>query len=141
MFYSLSLLRLPPSTPETHAPAPATPTLNPAIAARRAFSASRRYVFFNAKLPSAATEIFAGLQIGVVLALIGAVVAEFIASERGLGYMIDSAAVSLNVSNMFAGVIILAVMGVVGTAIVRALQRRVVFWEGGASRVNLEQAS
>lgn len=107
----------------------------------RAFSASRRYVFFNAKLPSAATEIFAGLQIGVVLALIGAVVAEFIASERGLGYMIDSAAVSLNVSNMFAGVIILAVMGVVGTAIVRALQRRVVFWEGGASRVNLEQAS
>ena len=107
----------------------------------RAFSASRRYVFFNAKLPSAATEIFAGLQIGVVLALIGAVVAEFIASERGLGHMIDSAAVSLTVSNMFAGVIILAVMGVVGTAAVRALERRIVFWEGGAARINLEQAS
>jgi len=76
-----------------------------------------------------------------VLALIGAVVAEFIASERGLGHMIDSAAVSLTVSNMFAGVIILAVMGVVGTAIVRAVQRRVVFWEGEATRVNLEQAS
>ena len=107
----------------------------------RAFSASRRYVFFNAKLPSAASEIFAGLQIGVVLALIGAVVAEFVASERGIGHMIDSAAVSLTVSNMFAGVIILAVMGVAGTAAVRALQRRVVFWEGGSARVNLEQAS
>ena len=107
----------------------------------RAFSASRSYVFFNAKLPSAASEIFAGLQIGVVLALIGAVVAEFIASERGLGHMIDSAAVSLTVSNMFAGVIILAVMGVVGTAIVRAVERRVVFWEGEATRVNLEQTS
>ncbi len=107
----------------------------------RAFSASRRYVFFNAKLPSAASEIFAGLQIGVVLALIGAVVAEFVASERGIGHMIDSAAVSLTVSNMFAGVIILAVMGVVGTAIVRAVQRRIVFWEGGSTRVNLEQAS
>ena len=35
----------------------------------------------------------------------------------------------------------LAVMGVVGTAIVRAVQRRVVFWEGEATRVNLEQAS
>ena len=107
----------------------------------RAFSASRRYVFFNAKLPSAASEIFAGLQIGVVLALIGAVVAEFVASERGIGHMIDSAAVSLTVSNMFAGVIVLAVMGVAGTAAVRALQRRVVFWEGGSARVNLEQAS
>ena len=107
----------------------------------RAFSASRRYVFFNAKLPSAAGEIFAGLQIGVVLALIGAVVAEFVASERGIGHMIDSAAVSLTVSNMFAGVIILAVMGVIGTATVRFVERRVVFWEGGSVRVNLEQAT
>ncbi len=107
----------------------------------RAFSASRRYVFFNAKLPSAAGEIFAGLQIGVVLALIGAVVAEFVASERGIGHMIDSAAVSLTVSNMFAGVIILAAMGVAGTATVRFVERRVVFWEGGSVRVNLEQAS
>lgn len=107
----------------------------------RAFSASRRYVFFHVKLPSAAGEIFAGLQIGVVLALIGAVVAEFVASERGLGHMIDSAAVGLTVSNMFAGVMILAVMGVTGTAIVRAVQRRVMFWEDGSARVNLEQAS
>ncbi len=107
----------------------------------RAFSASRHYVFFNAKLPSAATDIFAGLQIGVVLALIGAVVAEFIASERGLGYMIESAAVSLTVSNMFAGVIILAMMGVIGTAVVRAIERRVVFWRGELAQINLEQAS
>ncbi len=107
----------------------------------RAFSASRRYVFLNAKLPSAASEIFAGLQIGVVLALIGAVVAEFVASERGIGHMIDSAAVSLTTHYMFAGVIILGAMGVAGTAFVRYLQRRVVFWEGAPARVNLEQAS
>lgn len=111
------------------------------IDACRAFSASRAYIFFNTKLPSAAREIFAGLEIGVVLALIGAVVAEFVASESGLGYMIDSAAVSLTMSNMFAGVIILAFMGVVGTAIVRFVGRRVVFWEGGATRVDLERAS
>jgi NitT/TauT family transport system permease protein len=107
----------------------------------RAFSASRRYLFFNVKLPSAASEIFAGLQIGVVLALIGAVVAEFIASKKGLGHMIDSAAVSLTTHNMFAGVIILGVMGVAGTAIVRVLQKRVVFWETSTTRVNLDQAS
>ncbi len=41
---------------------------------------------------------------------------------------------------MFAGVIILAVMGVIGTATVRFVERRVVFWEAGSRRVNLEQA-
>ena len=68
-------------------------------------------------------------------------VAEFVASEAGLGYMIESAAVSLTMSNMFAGVIILAVMGVAGMAIVRYVGRRVIFWDGGATRTNSEQAS
>lgn len=111
------------------------------IDACRAFSASRAYVFFHAKLPSAANEVFAGLEIGIVLALIGAIVAEFVASEAGLGHMIDSAAVSLTTANMFAGVIILAAMGIAGTALIRFIRRRVVFWEAGAARVNLGEAS
>lgn len=47
----------------------------------RAFSASRGYLLFHVKLPSAASDIFAGLQIGVALALIGAVVAEFLSAQ------------------------------------------------------------
>lgn len=104
------------------------------IDACRAFSASRWYVFRHVKLPAASGDIFAGLQIGVSLALIGTVVGELVSSEAGLGYLIGSAAVNLNVSTMFAGVILLAAFGIAGAQTVRWLHRKVVFWEaaGGA---------
>lgn len=69
----------------------------------RAFSASRFYLLFHVKLPSAAGDIFAGLQIGVALALIGAVVAEFLSAQQGLGYLIASSSVNMSLSTMFAG--------------------------------------
>jgi len=95
----------------------------------RSFSRSRLFVFLHVKLPAAAPGIMAGLQIGIVLALIGAIVGEFVASDRGVGYLIGSATVNMNVTVMFAGVLILAVIGTVGSAIIRALHRRIVFWE------------
>lgn len=98
----------------------------------RSFSLSRSYVFFHVKLPSAASSIFAGFQIGIVLALIGAVVGEFIASQRGLGHMISAATMNMNLSTMFAGILLLSVIGIVGSAIVRFFHRKVVFWEKGA---------
>ena len=95
----------------------------------RAFSASRWMIFWQVKLPAAAGHIFAGLQISVVLGLIGAIVAEFIASQRGLGNVIQAASVSLDVATMFAALISLAVLGILGSFIIRTLHRVVVFWE------------
>lgn len=97
----------------------------------RAFKASRISIFLNVKLPSAAGSIFAGLQISVVLALIGAVVGELIAARQGLGYLIQSSTLNFDVATMFAAIISLAVVGVSVTTIIRAIQARVVFWEGG----------
>ena len=96
----------------------------------RAFSASRAYLLLHVKLPAAAGDIFSGLQIGVSLALIGAVVGEFLSAQQGLGYLIASASVSMSVATMFAGVILLAVIGLTGSLLMRAVHRRVVFWEG-----------
>ncbi|WP_207541113.1 ABC transporter permease [Sabulicella rubraurantiaca] len=95
----------------------------------RSFSRSPAFVFLHVKLPAAAPGIMAGLQIGIVLALIGAIVGEFVASDRGVGYLIGSATVNMNVTAMFAGVLVLAAVGMAGSAIIRALHRRVVFWE------------
>jgi NitT/TauT family transport system permease protein len=95
----------------------------------RAFSASRLHIFFQVKIPAAAGAIFAGLQISVVLGLIGAVVAEFVASRKGIGTMIASAATQLNTSVMLTGVFTLAVIGLIGNLIIRAIERRLVFWE------------
>lgn len=100
----------------------------------RAFSASRLYLLLHVKFPAAAGEVFAGLQIGVSLALIGAVVGEFLSAQRGLGYLIASSSVSMSLATMFAGVILLAAIGLCGAQAVRWLQRRVIFWEPGAKR-------
>jgi NitT/TauT family transport system permease protein len=99
------------------------------IALCQAACASRGFIFWHVKLPGAASAIFAGLQVAASLALIGAVVGEFVAAQRGLGYLIASSSVSMSIATMFAGVVILAVMGIAATAIVRWIHARVVFWE------------
>lgn len=96
----------------------------------RVFSASRLHIFLNVKLPSALGSIFAGLQISVVLGIIGAVVGEFMSSREGLGFVIQSSSFELNIGMMFASVITLTVIGMIGIAIVRFVHARVVFWEG-----------
>jgi NitT/TauT family transport system permease protein len=107
----------------------------------RAFRASRLTIFLNVKLPTAAGSIFAGLQISVVLALIGAVVGEFIAARQGLGFLIQSSTVNFDVATMFAAIFSLAFIGVVATAIIRMIEGRVVFWEGRRRAVTVSEAS
>jgi NitT/TauT family transport system permease protein len=97
----------------------------------RGFSASRMSILMNVKLPSAAGPIFSGLQIAVVMALIGAVVGEFIAAKAGLGYLIQASSSTLDVATMFAAIVILSAIGVVGSELLRYLHHRIVFWESG----------
>jgi NitT/TauT family transport system permease protein len=96
----------------------------------RVFSASRLHIFLNVKLPAALGSIFAGLQIAVVLGLIGAVVGEFIGARRGLGFVIQSSSFELNIGMMFTCVLALCLIGIAGTMLVRFIHARVVFWEG-----------
>jgi NitT/TauT family transport system permease protein len=105
----------------------------------RVFSASRLYIFWHVKLPAAAGTIFAGFQIGASLALIGAIVAEFVSSQRGLGHWIGSATVSMAVSTMFAGIIVLSVMGIVASEVIRIVHRRVAFWENRSTITELKE--
>ena len=69
----------------------------------------------------------------VVLSLIGALVGEFVGSDRGLGNLIQHSQSSLDTAGMFAVLAILAAVGMTATAIVRFLHRRIVFWERGAA--------
>jgi NitT/TauT family transport system permease protein len=99
----------------------------------RAFSSPRWRIFLDVKLPSAAGTIFAGLQVGLVLALLGAVVGEFVAAQEGLGSLIQASSLSFDVPLMFVCILTLAAMGSISSLLVRAAQRRIVFWEGGQS--------
>lgn len=95
----------------------------------RAYGASRLAILRHVKLPSAAGSIFAGLQISVALGLIGAVVSEFIASQRGLGNVIQSASINMDTGLMFAALFSLAAIGTIGSQLIRYLHWRIVFWD------------
>ena len=90
---------------------------------------SRFEILWQAKLPHAAGSIFAGMQIAVVLGLIGAVVGEFIASTQGLGFLIQAGSNALELGTVFAGLVSLSFIGICGTQLLRVLQSRIVFWE------------
>lgn len=99
----------------------------------KAFSASKRLIFFRVKLFAAASHIFAGLQIAVVLSLIGAVVAEFVASSRGIGWTIQASLANFNTAQMFSALLSLIAVGLTGTRIVQYVHGKVVFWDHKAA--------
>jgi NitT/TauT family transport system permease protein len=101
------------------------------VALYRAFAASRLRILAEVKLPNALDYVFGGLEIAVMLSFIVCVVAEFVASTKGLGHSIKSLSEQLDVSAMFAAIVTLAILGATAGAIVRVLRRRVVFWRAG----------
>ena len=70
---------------------------------------------------------FFRLEISIVLSLIGAVVGEFVAAERGMGTLLQKAATDLNPSLMLATVFILAILGLAGSLGIRLLHRKIIF--------------
>jgi NitT/TauT family transport system permease protein len=94
----------------------------------RSFGATPRQIFFKLSLPSAMPFILAGLKLGIGRGLIGVVVAELFGSRAGLGRLISQSADAFNMPELFAGVIILAVAGIVMTAGFTWIERVLVPW-------------
>jgi NitT/TauT family transport system permease protein len=94
----------------------------------RSFGASPRQIFLKVSLPSAMPFILAGLKLGIGRGLIGVVVAELFGSRAGLGRLISQSADAFNMPELFAGVVVLAVAGIVMTAGFTWLEGRLVPW-------------
>jgi NitT/TauT family transport system permease protein len=94
----------------------------------RSFGATPRQIFFKLSLPSAMPFILAGLKLGIGRGLIGVVVAELFGSRAGLGRLISQSADAFNMPELFAGVIVLAVAGIVMTAGFSWIERALVPW-------------
>ena len=69
--------------------------------------------FFKIRLPNALPAIFGGLKISITLAVVGAVVGEFVGGDSGLGYLLMVANGSMDTQLLFAGIVALTVLGVV----------------------------
>jgi NitT/TauT family transport system permease protein len=91
--------------------------------------ASKRDMLWKVTLPSAAPWIFAGLNLGLTYSLLGVIVAEILASNHGLGYVIASSAATFNTAGVFAGLVTLAMVAWLFNALMRNIEARVLRWK------------
>ena len=102
----------------------------------RSMGATRLQTFFKINLPTALPNIFGGLKVAITLAVVGAVVGEFIAADEGLGYLLVVANGYLDTPLMFAGIIALSAMGILFFFLIEILERVLVPWRSGSRHEN-----
>ncbi|MFK7880220.1 ABC transporter permease [Roseobacter sp.] len=94
----------------------------------KTLGASKREILWNVGLPRTMPYFFASLKVAITLSFVGAVLSETVASNRGIGNVMMTASSNFQVSLVFAGLIILAVLGVLLYALFSLLERRVTGW-------------
>jgi ABC-type nitrate/sulfonate/bicarbonate transport system permease component len=94
----------------------------------RTFGHGPRRILLRVILPSALPFILAGLRVSLALGLILAVIAEMLAGTGGLGYVVIDMQRSFRVQEMYAWIVILAVLGYALNAVFVTLERRVIHW-------------
>lgn len=94
-----------------------------------ALSAKRWQTFSMVRFYNALPSIFAGIELAMVLSVIGAIVGEFVGARAGLGYMIQQRNADTDVAGIFSVLFILGIFGAVMTYLVKVVARKVVFWQ------------
>jgi NitT/TauT family transport system permease protein len=84
--------------------------------------------FFKMRLPSALPYVFVGLKLNVTFSVIGAIVAEFVQADRGLGFVIMTTYRTLAMPRLWAAMIVSALIGILFFAVIAAIERLVVPW-------------
>jgi NitT/TauT family transport system permease protein len=95
----------------------------------RSLAASDNQIFWMLKLPNALPFVMAGLDVAMIFALIGAIVAEFVGARAGLGMLIQSMNFNMDVSGQFSVLLILSIVGLLLNRCILLIRRRVLFWD------------
>ena len=100
----------------------------------KAFRCSEAQMWRHIIVPASLPFIVTGLRLAVGRGLIGMVIADLYMAVSGIGYLINKAATTYKVDNMFVPIVTLGILGVTLTAIMRMLEKRVAPWTAGADR-------
>ncbi|WP_420392220.1 ABC transporter permease [Acuticoccus sp.] len=104
------------------------------IAILRLMGANERHILRKVVVPSAITWVFNGLRLSVPYALIGAIVGELIASNKGLGYLLANASGQFDTSAMFAALIAIMILALMLNTAVRWFEHVAMPWKSVESR-------
>ncbi|WP_157571504.1 ABC transporter permease [Nocardioides alkalitolerans] len=98
------------------------------IDAARTFGLKRWQIFLRIQLPAAATSIATGIRVSSAIALILVITVEILTRSGGLGYYIVRMQVAIRTEDMYAGIVVVGVLGYAIAVLMSWLERRVVFW-------------
>lgn len=102
------------------------------ISLMKSMGATPFQIFWYLRFPSALPFIMAGLELAVVLALIGTIVAEFVGARAGLGTLIQIQNANMDGPGQFSVLILLSAIGLTMNVIVRKIKKWVLFWDPSA---------
>lgn len=94
----------------------------------RSLTASKRDIFWKLSVKHAMPSIFAGVKTSLTLALVGAIVGEFVGARAGLGFLLASYSYQLQVDRVWAITIVLAIVGIILFLFIEWADKKVVFW-------------
>jgi NitT/TauT family transport system permease protein len=113
--------------------------VNPVLVANaRMLGMNERQMLRHLYLPAALSWMFASLHTAVGFALVGAVVGEYLGSAAGLGYRIQQAEGSFDVTGVFSGMLVLAVFVLVIDAVVTLVERRLLVWRPQSASTGIQ---
>ena len=104
----------------------------------RTMNASRWQIFWYAKLPAATEQFFSGLKISATYAIVGAVIAEWLGGNEGLGVYMTRVRKSFSYDRMFAAIIVISALSLALMKLVELVQRACMPWKR-AERNNNER--
>lgn len=101
----------------------------------RSMGAGRLHMFFKIRLPSALPNLFGGMKVASTLAVVGAIVGEFIGANAGLGNVLLVANSNFDMVMNFAGITYLTIIGMILFAVLDAIERLAIPWHVSHRRV------
>ncbi len=107
----------------------------------RVTGASPLRMFWRVQIPHALPTMFTGFKVAAALAATAAVVAEFVSSDRGLGYLLVDYTNRFDTSGVFAAILVLSVMGLLLYASVEAIERIAIPWHVSQRNVGTSVAT
>ena len=94
----------------------------------RSLGAKKRQILIKIGLPRSLPYFFASLKIAITLAFVGTIISETVAGSSGIGYLMMAATANFDTPLVFAGLFVIAVLGIVMYAIFAAAEHRMTFW-------------
>ncbi len=102
----------------------------------KVLKASRWQLFSQAEIFYSLPSLFSGLKVGIVQAVIGAIVAEWMSGKQGLGYILTFASSTYDTPMLIAGIIVTIVVGILSYEFLNLLENKLLFWHESKKNTN-----